>query len=192
MRDDERKSGTAEGRALALLAERGLRLATAESCTGGGIGARITAVPGASEHYVGGVVSYANEVKTGVLGVDPAVLERHGAVSEPVVRQMARGAARLCGAECAVSVSGIAGPGGGTPEKPVGTVWMARSTRRRSPFWSSSRGPWRGKSTSPPKKAKKSCTFEQYLLDFRQQEQQECLKWRRKNRKPTPTSSPKR
>ena len=125
MRDDERKSGTAEGRALALLAERGLRLATAESCTGGGIGARITAVPGASEHYVGGVVSYANEVKTGVLGVDPAVLERHGAVSEPVVRQMARGAARLCGAECAVSVSGIAGPGGGTPEKPVGTVWMA-------------------------------------------------------------------
>ena len=59
------------------------------------------------------------------LGVDPAVLEKHGAVSEPVVRQMARGAARLCGAECAVSVSGVAGPGGGTPEKPVGTVWMA-------------------------------------------------------------------
>ena len=122
---DERISGTVEARVLSLLASRGLRLATAESCTGGGIGARITAVPGASEHYVGGVVSYANEVKTGVLGVDPAVLEKHGAVSEPVVRQMARGAARLCGAECAVSVSGVAGPGGGTPEKPVGTVWMA-------------------------------------------------------------------
>ena len=93
MRDDEQLSGTVEARVLSLLASRGLRLATAESCTGGGIGARITAVPGASEHYVGGVVSYANEVKTGVLGVDSAVLEQHGAVSEPVVRQMARGAA---------------------------------------------------------------------------------------------------
>ncbi len=117
-----------ERRALALLAERGWRLATAESCTGGGIGARLTSVPGASDHYVGGVVSYANEVKRDVLGVPEATLRDRGAVSEETVRAMCAGVARLCAAECAVAVSGVAGPGGGTPEKPVGTVWVGALT----------------------------------------------------------------
>lgn len=100
-------------------------LATAESCTGGLIAARCTDVPGSSAWFTGGVVAYANDVKRDVLGVDPALLAAHGAVSEPVVRAMAAGVRRLTGARFAVAVSGVAGPDGGTPEKPVGTVWMA-------------------------------------------------------------------
>lgn len=109
------------------LKERGLVCATAESCTGGLIGAALTSVSGSSEWYVGGVISYANSVKTGLLGVDEAALEAHGAVSEPVVRGMALGACRVTGADVACAVSGVAGPGGGTPEKPVGTVWIGWS-----------------------------------------------------------------
>ena len=109
------------------LKERGLVCATAESCTGGLIGAALTSVSGSSEWYVGGVISYANSVKTGLLGVDEAALEAHGAVSEPVVRVMALGACRVTGADVACAVSGVAGPGGGTPEKPVGTVWIGWS-----------------------------------------------------------------
>jgi nicotinamide-nucleotide amidase len=100
-------------------------VATAESCTGGGVGERLTAVAGASAWYRGGVVAYANDVKARVLGVDPAVLEAGGAVSEAVACQMAAGARRVFGAEYAIAITGIAGPGGGTPAKPVGTVWMA-------------------------------------------------------------------
>ncbi len=110
---------------IKTLKERRLTLATAESCTGGNIAHRITEVPGASEVMLGGVVSYANEVKTGLLGVNPADIDRHGAVSRPVVEQMALGACRATGAHCSMATSGIAGPGGGTPDKPVGTVWMA-------------------------------------------------------------------
>ena len=109
------------------LKERGLVCATAESCTGGLIGAALTSVSGSSEWYVGGVISYANSVKTGLLGVNEAALEAHGAVSEPVVRGMALGACRVTSADVACAVSGVAGPGGGTPEKPVGTVWIGWS-----------------------------------------------------------------
>jgi nicotinamide-nucleotide amidase len=109
----------------AALCASGRLLATAESCTGGLLASTLTDVPGSSGWFQGAVVAYANAVKSGVLGVPEALLAAHGAVSEPVVLAMARGAARALGAQCAVAVSGIAGPGGGSVEKPVGTVWMA-------------------------------------------------------------------
>jgi nicotinamide-nucleotide amidase len=118
--------GEADLAELVLEAGRGrkARIATAESCTGGLVGARLTEIPGSSDVYVGGVVAYANELKTGVLGVDPALVAEHGAVSEPVALAMALGAAQRLGADTAVSVTGIAGPGGGSETKPVGTVWF--------------------------------------------------------------------
>jgi PncC family amidohydrolase len=102
----------------------GLKLAVAESCTGGLIGDRITNVAGSSEYFLGGVIAYAYEVKVSLLGVSWDTLKEFGAVSREVVLDMARGARRAIEADVAVSVSGIAGPGGGTPEKPVGTVWV--------------------------------------------------------------------
>ena len=92
--------------------------------------AAITSVPGCSSIMLGGVVAYHNDVKTKVLGVDKETLERYGAVSEQVVMQMVQGVSVLTGADCAVATSGIAGPGGGTPEKPVGTVWIAAKAGR--------------------------------------------------------------
>ena len=109
------------------LKERGLVCATAESCTGGLIGAALTSISGSSEWYAGGVISYANSVKVGLLGVSEEDLAAQGAVSEPVVRSMAQGACRATGADISCAVSGVAGPGGGTPEKPVGTVWIGWS-----------------------------------------------------------------
>ena len=106
----------------------GKTCATAESCTGGGVGSALTAVPGSSEVYLGGVVSYANSVKQNVLGVSASILERKGAVSPECAAAMAEGARRLTGADIAVSTTGIAGPGGATPEKPVGLVWFGLST----------------------------------------------------------------
>jgi nicotinamide-nucleotide amidase len=100
----------------------GRRIATAESCTAGLLAARLTERAGSSEYVAGGVVAYANEAKTGLLGVDPAQLAAHGAVSEEVAEAMADGALRRFGADTAVAITGIAGPGGGTDEKPVGTV----------------------------------------------------------------------
>lgn len=113
---------------LRLLSERRLTVSTAESCTGGTIASRICAIPGASAAMNGAVVAYSNEVKINVLGVNKADIEAQGAVSRPVVEQMAEGARRLTGSDFAVATSGIAGPGGGTPEKPVGTVWMATAS----------------------------------------------------------------
>jgi nicotinamide-nucleotide amidase len=105
--------------------QRGFRIAVAESCTGGMLGARLTAVPGASAVFVGGVIAYENDVKTGLLGVDPATIRTHGAVSEETAREMAAGVGARLGTQIAIAVTGIAGPDGGTPEKPVGLVWVA-------------------------------------------------------------------
>ena len=106
------------------LLEKGMKVATAESCTGGMIAAKITAVPGASECFDCGVVTYSNEQKEKLLGVKHETLESFGAVSEETALEMCKGAKTLSGADVAVSVTGIAGPGGGTPHKPVGTVWI--------------------------------------------------------------------
>jgi len=105
--------------------QKGLRLALAESCTGGSIAHRITNVPGASDVFHGGVVSYANEAKINWLGVSTESLENHGAVSEQTAREMAQGALRQSGADLALAATGIAGPSGGSDEKPVGTVFLA-------------------------------------------------------------------
>ena len=110
---------------VSALAERSLTIATAESCTGGAVSQAITSVAGSSAVMRGAVVAYHNDVKSGVLGVSVDTLAAVGAVSEEVVRQMVSGVARLMAADCAIATSGIAGPGGGTPEKPVGTVWVA-------------------------------------------------------------------
>ena len=113
-----------EAHVLSLCAARGLTLATAESCTGGMVAARLTSVPGASAVLRGGVVAYADEVKQAELGVAAGLLEEHGAVSPQVAAAMARGARERLGADVAVAVTGIAGPDGGTPEKPVGLVYL--------------------------------------------------------------------
>lgn len=105
------------------------RLVSAESCTGGWIGKVITDVPGSSAFYLGGVVSYSNTLKQGLLGVLPSTLAQHGAVSESVTLEMAIGALETLGGHIAVAVSGIAGPDGGQPGKPVGTVWFAWAWR---------------------------------------------------------------
>ena len=110
-----------------LLVQRGLTLALAESCTGGLIGHRITDVPGSSDYFIGSVVAYAYQVKERVLGVRHETLCEHGAVSEQVALEMARGAGRLLASDVALAVTGVAGPGGGTPEKPVGLVYVALS-----------------------------------------------------------------
>jgi nicotinamide-nucleotide amidase len=107
-----------------LLRHRGLRLSVAESCTGGLVASKVTEVAGSSQWFVGGVIAYSNELKERLLGVDPGLLAEFGAVSAPVVRAMADGVRKCTGTEVSVAVTGIAGPGGGTPEKPVGTVYF--------------------------------------------------------------------
>ena len=111
-----------------LLKARGLVCATAESCTGGGVGSAITGVPGSSAVFAGGVISYSNEVKRDVLGVSAESLDKYGAVSPQVAAQMADGVRRLLKTDLAVSLTGIAGPDGGSDEKPVGLVWFGLST----------------------------------------------------------------
>lgn len=112
----------------------GRTLATAESCTGGGIGAALTAVPGSSAVYKGGIISYCNEVKHRLLGVDDEILSTLGAVSGPVAEQMAQGARRVLDADIAVSVTGLAGPGGDESGNPVGTVFIGYSDEKGSFF----------------------------------------------------------
>ena len=121
--------GDGATRLFASLRSRKLRAAFAESCTGGLCAAAITAIPGSSAVFLGGVVSYSNESKRDLLGVREATLEAHGAVSAEAVREMAEGALRRFGADCSLAVSGVAGPGGGTIEKPVGTVWIGARVR---------------------------------------------------------------
>ena len=114
-----------------LLRSKGLLMGTAESCTGGRIANMVTLVAGSSDYFVGGVVSYSNEVKHNVLGVSEDSLRLYGAVSREVVEQMAQGAIRTLGCDCSVATSGVAGPGGGSPEKPVGTVWIAAALKEQ-------------------------------------------------------------
>jgi nicotinamide-nucleotide amidase len=114
------------------LKEHGATIATAESCTGGMIGALLTETPGSSSYYLGGVVSYANSAKVAMLGVSERTIEEHGAVSRTTAEEMAMGARSRFGSTLAVAVTGIAGPDGGTTEKPVGTVWIAVSSERRT------------------------------------------------------------
>lgn len=111
------------------LIQAGLTVATAESCTGGWVGKALTDIAGSSGVFEYGIVSYSNDAKADLLGVSPGSLAAHGAVSEAVVREMATGALGRSGADLAVALSGIAGPGGGTEEKPVGTVWFAWASR---------------------------------------------------------------
>lgn len=108
-----------------LLREKNLTVSTAESCTGGSIAAKLTSVPGSSDYFKGGIVAYSNEIKESLLGVSPETLKKQGAVSEETVIEMVKGSMKALKTDCAVSTSGIAGPGGGTKEKPVGTVWIA-------------------------------------------------------------------
>jgi PncC family amidohydrolase len=124
-----------------ILRRRDWRLATAESCTGGLIGHKITNIPGCSDYYLGGVIAYANEVKINQLGVSAETLEKHGAVSQETVIEMARGVCERYHAEVGLSVSGIAGPGGGTQEKPIGLIWIGLSTPVIEASWQYT---WRG------------------------------------------------
>jgi PncC family amidohydrolase len=113
----------------ALLRTRGLKLASAESCTGGLVADHITDIPGCSDYFVGGVVAYAYEAKVALLHVSWDTLRLHGAVSRETVIEMARGVRTALGADLGISVSGIAGPGGGMPDKPIGTTWIGLSAR---------------------------------------------------------------
>jgi len=112
-----------------ILSERGKTLSTAESCTGGTISQLITSVPGSSSYFLGGVTSYANSAKINILGVNPEIIEKYGAVSRECVAAMAEGVRKLTGSDFSVATSGIAGPGGGSEEKPVGLVWVAVSSQ---------------------------------------------------------------
>ena len=114
---------------LELCRARRLHIATAESCTGGMLGERITAIPGSSDVYVGGVVAYDDRVKTALLDVPADLIRAHGAVSEPIALALATGARAVLGAEIGIGITGIAGPAGGTPDKPVGTVWVATDVK---------------------------------------------------------------
>lgn len=115
------------------LSEKTLKLVTAESCTGGWLAQCVTDVPGSSAWFECGFVTYSNESKNTLLGVNPDVLETYGAVSEQTVKAMTSGALSRCGADVAIAVSGIAGPSGGTAQKPVGTVWLAWEWRGHNP-----------------------------------------------------------
>ena len=113
-----------------LLKERRVKVATAESCTGGLIGHTITNIPGSSEYYEGGVISYSNALKMNLLGVKGETLVAHGAVSEETAHEMAEGVRKKANVDVGIATTGIAGPGGGTPEKPVGLVYIAISTEK--------------------------------------------------------------
>jgi nicotinamide-nucleotide amidase len=125
--NQEQSAHTSCGQLADLLFERQLFLATAESCTGGLIAAACTDLAGSSQWFERGFVTYSNAAKTQLLGVDPVLIEAHGAVSEPVARAMAFGAIRQSEAQVSIAVTGIAGPTGGSAEKPVGTVWFGFS-----------------------------------------------------------------
>ena len=117
-----------------LFWREGLTLVTAESCTAGSVAAAITAVAGSSHFFKGGIIAYSNEIKENLLGVNHGTLETHGAVSEETVIEMVKGAMKSMNSDCAVATSGIAGPTGGTPDKPVGTIWIAAGCKDKSDY----------------------------------------------------------
>lgn len=123
--EEKRKQDGLENRLARVMQERGWTVATAESCTAGGLAHRITRVAGASDYFPGGVVAYSNRIKTQLLGVSEELLAAHGAVSRQTAEAMALGAASRIGADIGVGITGIAGPGGGSPDKPVGLVYIA-------------------------------------------------------------------
>ena len=123
------------------LRQRGWRLAIAESCTGGLLGHRITNVPGSSTYYMGSITAYAYDAKVRLLGITWETLEKYGAVSKETVIAMARGVRRVLSSDIGLSVSGIAGPGGGTPEKPVGLTWIGLSVANMDEAW---KNVWKG------------------------------------------------
>lgn len=131
---DERTLRALARRCQVRLSETSCQLALAESCTGGLIGATLSSVSGASAIYLGSVVAYDNRLKQQLLGVSPDTIERYGAVSAPVVRNMAEGVMRLTGADLGLAATGVAGPGGGSEAKPVGTVYLALA-RAEQPTW---------------------------------------------------------
>ena len=114
-----------------LFWKEGLTLSTAESCTSGNVAAAITAIPGSSHFYKGGIIAYSDEIKENLLGVSHETLESKGAVSEETVIEMVKGAMKSMNSDCAVAASGIAGPTGGTPDKPIGTIWIAASLKEK-------------------------------------------------------------
>ena len=120
---------TEAAKIIAAANEKNIRIATAESCTGGLIGAALTAISGSSSCFDGGIIAYSNDVKIKQLNVPADMIETHGAVSETVVCAMAKGARDALGVDLAISVTGIAGPSGGSPQKPVGTVWVGIATK---------------------------------------------------------------
>lgn len=122
-----------ENQILKLFVASGWTLSLAESCTGGAVSAKLTAIPGASQYFLGSIVAYSNELKSKTLAVDRSVLKEKGAVSEETVKQMVDGILTVTGSDFAVAVSGIAGPEGGTASKPVGTVWCALGRRGKKP-----------------------------------------------------------
>jgi len=128
MTQDQQQTAGLEAQAAAGLQRRGWTVAVAESCTGGLLGARLTAAGGSSEYFLGGIVAYAQDVKRDVLGVDAALLEAHGAVSAPVAEDMARKVRLRLHSDVGISITGIAGPGGGTAQKPVGLVFVGLAT----------------------------------------------------------------
>ena len=114
-----------------LFWKEGLTLSTAESCTSGNVAAAITAIPGSSHFYKGGIIAYSDEINENLLGVSHETLESKGAVSEETVIEMVKGAMKSMNSDCAVATSGIAGPTGGTPDKPIGTIWIAASLKEK-------------------------------------------------------------
>jgi PncC family amidohydrolase len=134
MKDVLSKTEELKEKLFSLLCERNLKISTAESCTGGMIGASITSIPGISAYYECGFVTYSNEAKQKLIGVNKETLDEFGAVSGETVLEMAQGALEKSGADIAVSVSGIAGPGGGTAEKPVGLVYIGCASEGKNLF----------------------------------------------------------
>ena len=131
LKSTEEGPGSLEGDVVRLMSENNLTLCTAESCTGGMLGARIVNVPGASDVFKAGFVTYSNKAKRKFLNVKKKTLKVHGAVSEKTAKEMAKGAMKAAGTDAAVSTTGIAGPGGGTPEKPVGLVYICAVVGKR-------------------------------------------------------------